>query len=325
MTGFFILPGRAELPFIYKVRRVRDGAIYCLRAVEVYQPPVEEASESTSNASKQQTTPTEGLTEATDMAPCLTATVSFKRREDAARYIHFRYQTPHVSAGHLQKTYGNVLSGKRPEDQPVAPSADAMWWTRGLEADLWEESGQRFPGVEVRKVDMASFNPGFGNPDRVGAWRQLSFYRLIKDEPVDFDAEDNRTSTLNLHACAHLYASDRNSLFLITNALNLTDQPIAITSLSHTVIFHGDPAALSMCDHQGRPIWFLQEAWTANGGLNRACHESRLWRCNDDGRDEIIATTKQDGVIRVPAVPVPVEELAQQSKRRRKRSGRGKL
>ena len=325
MTGFFILPGTTEVPFIYKVRRVRDGGIYCLRAVEVYQTLVEELSGSTSNATKPQTTVTEGPTEATDMAPCFTATVSFKRREDPGRFIHFRYQTPHVSAGHLRKTYGNVLSGKRPEDQPTAPGADAMWWTRGLEADLWEETGERFPGVEVRKVDMASFTAGIGNSDRAGGWRQLSFYRLIKDDAVDFGGDDNGTSTLNLHACAHLYASDRNSLFLISNALNLADQPIAMSSLSHTVIFHGDPAALSMCDHQGRSIWFLQEAWTENGGLNRGCYESRLWRCNDNGQDEIIATTKQDGMIRVPADVVSVEELAQLSKRRGNRFSKGKL
>ncbi|KAF7510357.1 hypothetical protein GJ744_006853 [Endocarpon pusillum] len=329
MTGFFVLPGRADLPFTYKVRRVRDGGIYCLRAVEVYQTLVEERSESTtSNATKQQTSLTEGLTEAKDMAPCFTATVSFKRREDPGRYIHFRYQTPHVSAGHLRKTYGKVLSGRRPEDQPIAPGIDSILWTRGLEADLWEETGLRFPGVEVRKVDMASSSTG--NPDRVGEWRQLSFYRLIKDDDdddaVDVDGDDsNTTSTLNLHACAHLYASDRNSLFVITNALNLADQLLAPTSLSHTVIFHGDPAALSMCDRQGRPIWFLQEAWTENGGSNRGCHESRLWRCDDDGRDEIIATTKQDGVIRVPADALSFEELEQQIERRRTRSGKAKL
>ncbi len=332
ITGFFILPGRTEVPFIYKVRRLRDGGIYCLRAVEVYQKMAEEASETRSDATKPQTTVTEETTETTDMAPCFTATVSFKRRENPDRYLHFRYQTPTVSAGHLRKTYGDVLDGRGPEHQPTAPGADAMWWNRGLEADLWEESGDRFPGVEVRKVDMGAFNAGFGNSDTAGRWRQLSFYRLITDDVTDINGDGNETSTLNLHACAHLYASDRNSLFLIARALDLADQPVAMSSLSHTVIFHADPPALSMCDDRGAAIWFLQEAWTENGGSNRASHESRLWRWqhhDGDGREEIVATTKQDGVIRVPADSVPVEEIIQQMKKMKKtkanRSGRGKL
>ena len=164
------------------------------------------------------------------------------------------------------------------------------------------EAGEKFPGVGIRKVNMRSYNAGLGGPDQAGEWRQLSFYKLIKDvEEKDSDVGHDATSALTLDACVHLYASDRNSLFLIPRALGFEDSVVAMSSLSHTVIFHGDPSALQMCDLQGRPVWFLQEAWTENGGWNRGCHESRLWRLNDNGEDEIIATTKQDGMIRVPA------------------------
>ncbi len=324
MTGFFILPGRMDVPFTYRVRKVRDGGVYCLRSVEVYQRLAEDSSILRTRATEEQIIVEGRETEAEDLTPCFTATVSFKRREDSAKYVAFRYQTPHVSAGHLLKPYASVLDGKTPEDHPTAPGADAMWWTQGLDADVWTEAGEKFPGVDIRKIDMRAYNAGLGSSDQAGVWRQLSFYRLIKADEEDHDGDD-KTSTLNLHACAHLYASDRNSLFLITRALGFEDQVVAMSSLSHTVIFHGDPAGLRMCDEQGQSIWFLQEAWTENGGLNRGCHESRLWRCDRDGRDEIIATTKQDGMIRVPAGSTSADTMVEKRETRMNKISREKL
>jgi Thioesterase-like superfamily len=295
-----------------------------VRSIEVYQKSVEESSHSRASTTEEQIRRRPRQTEALDVTPCFTATVSFKRREDPAKYAEFRYQTPQVSAGHIRKTYTRVLQSKKPDDQPTAPGADAMWWTRGVDADVWTETEQVFPGVDIRKVDMGSYNRGRGSPDRVGEWRQLSFYRLIKDDKEEHDGDDE-TSMLNLHACAHLYASDRNSLFLITHALGLEDQIVAMSSLSHTVIFHGDPESLRMCDKKGKPTWFLQEAWTENGGLNRGCHGSRLWSCSDDGTDEIIATTKQDGMVRVPADSISTDENLEKRKSRMENFGKGKL
>jgi acyl-CoA thioesterase len=324
MTGFFILPGRIDVPFMYKVRRVRDGGVYCLRSVEVYQMPVEESSGSRDSTTEEQISGRPRQTEAMDVTPCFTATASFKRREDPAKHVDFRYQTPQVSAGHIRRTYASVLHGRKPEDQPTAPGADAMWWTRGVDADVWTEAAQVFPGVDIRKVDMNAYNHGLGSPDQAGEWRQLSFYKLIKDDEDEHDSDDE-TSTFNLHACAHLYASDRNSLFLTTRALGFEDQIVAMSSLSHTVIFHGDPQSMRMCDKKGRATWFLQEAWTENGGLNRGCHESRLWTCRDDGLDEIIATTNQDGMVRVPADSISIDEILEERKSRMEKFGKGKL
>lgn len=324
MTGFFVLPGRTDVPFTYKVRKIRNGGIYCLRSVEVYQLSPDESSNSRAGVTKEQVIMEGRQLERMDVTPSFTATVSFKRREDPAKNVHFRYQTPSISTDHLQKTYSSVLDGKKPEDQPIAPSADATWWTQRMDADVRTEGGDSFPGVKVRKVNMDSYNRTPRTPDRAGEWRQLSFYGLIRDDKEEFDSHDE-TSTLNLHACAHLYASDRNSLFLIPHALGFEDQVVAMSSLSHTVIFHGDQAQLHMFDRQGKPIWFLQEAWTENGGLNRACHESRLWRCNEDGKDEIIATTKQDGMIRVPADSTTLDQILGNERTRKDKSSEAKL
>jgi hypothetical protein len=62
-----------------------------------------------------------------------------------------------------------------------------------------------FPGLDMRKVDMAAYNDTRETLDK----RQLQYYRVLGPMPrVDEDP--------NLHAAAHLYASDRNGLFPVS-------------------------------------------------------------------------------------------------------------
>jgi hypothetical protein len=57
----------------------------------------------------------------------------------------------------------------------------------------------------MRKVDMTAYNKPRPTLER----RQLQYYRVIGAMPsIEDDA--------NLHACAHLYASDRNGLFPVS-------------------------------------------------------------------------------------------------------------
>jgi acyl-CoA thioesterase len=122
-------------------------------------------------------------------------------------------------------------------------------------------------------------------------YRQLAFYRAIGDIPV---------SLPNLHACAHLYASDRNSLFLVSNALRIQDMVAKMGSLSHSVVFHVDSNELlfkgveGIAEVSGREGWFCQEAWTPRSEGGRGMHESRIW----DHRGVHIASTWQDGLVR---------------------------
>jgi acyl-CoA thioesterase len=70
-------------------------------------------------------------------------------------------------------------------------------------------------------------------------------------------------------------------------------------SLGHTVIFHAGAERLRTVDRSTkRRRWFVQEAWTSNSGENRGCHESRLW---DWKKGEVVATTLQDGMVRINA------------------------
>jgi hypothetical protein len=198
-----------------------------------------------------------------------------------------------------------VLEGKRCEDHPLAPGADALWWEQ-QEKEEWEREAAAFPGVECRKVDMKRYN--FSNDGRTNEdensditsrWRQLLFYRLIQDD----DSNVNDPVDLNLHAAAHLYASDRNSLFLIQRAAGYQDVRTTMASLSHTVVFHGLAEHLCMVDDSGKSKWFVQEAWTSGSGDKRGTHNSRLW---DYEAGRVLATTLQDGMLRFPAVE-PVE------------------
>ncbi len=111
--------------------------------------------------------------------------------------------------------------------------------------------------------------------------RKLDYYRPICPMP---------TTNINLHACAHLYTSDRNSLFIISNAVDYGDEVEMMGSLSHNVVFHGTDKDLVMKEGE----WCLQGMSAPRSGHGRGMHESRIW----DKRGKPIARTWQDGLVR---------------------------
>jgi acyl-CoA thioesterase len=183
------------------------------------------------------------------------------------------------------------LEGKRIQDHPQAPGADVKWYRQRLSEGTVKE--KVFPGAEIRKVDMTRYNERINRADE---YRQLHFYCIVGNAGPD----------LNLHACAHLYASDRNSMYLIPNAVKEWGQPgmVSMSSLSHTVVFHTGGEGLRWKEEEeeeehGEKGYFCQEAWTSRSGGNRAVHESRIW--SREGL--LVATTLQDGVVRVVMDP----------------------
>ena len=295
ITGYFLLLGDSGVPFTYHVRRVRDGGIYCLRTVEVYQDS--KAGEG-------------GKT------PCFVATVSFKRDESGKQKKGLRRFFEHQSAmpNHIDTTYKDVLQGKTFEDHSIDPAADGIWSDQ-MSWKLWKQRGEAFPGLEQRKVDMRRFNGravegGKDGGELARRWRLLVFYRVLREEDVldsmkitnKDTGDDKDEDDLNFHACAHLYASDRNSLFLGQRALGYETIHTQAGSLAHTVIFHGPPSRLKMFDDSGKRKMYVQESWTSNSGADRLTHNSRLWDY-DEGR--IIATTMQDGMMRIPTDAKP--------------------
>lgn len=229
---------------------------------------------------------------------CFSGVCSFKRPEKG----NFSHQP--LAA---QARYQSVLAGKRPEDYPFSPSVDADWWNQYIAEEGVVE--RPFPGVDVRKVDMKDYNQTEEVKRDPGKFRQLHFYRL-KGSPGrdgsrtdDFRARTQAGEYDNLYACAHMYASDKNSLLLIPRALGRSSFT-AMASLSLTVIFHqhGEPLRTDdwQASKQGEDEvrkWFLQEGWTPSSGDNRAIHESYLW--SPDGT--LLATTIQNSQLRLPS------------------------
>ena len=270
MTGTFILAGRLDVPYVYSVRHVRDGFMYCTRSVDARQ-------------------------DGKIMFSCL---CSFKLDEKQKTFQHQPLS--------VQERYQSLLAGKRPENQPVSPSVDADWWIDVVQQGSIAE--REFPGLDVRKVDMGNYNNEVirENPEK---YRQLTQYRLKglpdagpnvtvsqmkeKDRAGDYD---------NLYACAHMYSSDKNSLLLIPRSLGIKNWA-DMASLTLTVIIHQHGDALRMVDWEATPDqgsdvamkWFIQEGWSPRSGENRAVHESHLW--GPDGT--LVATSLQDSLLRL--------------------------
>jgi acyl-CoA thioesterase II len=134
----------------------------------------------------------------------------------------------------------------------------------------------------MRKVDMTAYNSGRSVVDK----RQLQWYSVFGAMPSDQP---------NLHACAHLYASDRNSLKVIPNFVEVGNDYSAIASLSHTVVFHSEAGELAMVDPDGKKRWFCQEFQVDRVSHGRGFVTSRIWR--EDGVH--VASQSQDGLIRM--------------------------
>ena len=169
---------------------------------------------------------------------------------------------------------------------------------------------------------MTTFNMGREPVDR----RQLTLYSLRGSLPSPYT---NQTSSIggnaskdrilsceaNLHLVGHLYASDRNSLFIVPNHLELGFEFTRMASLSHTVIFHvgiedlllrdeppdDDPRAFPTTKESKRGEldtqrkWYMQESWIQRVEGGRGLHTSRLW---DPDTGLHIASTMQDGLVR---------------------------
>ncbi|KAF2108053.1 acyl-CoA thioesteras-like protein [Lophiotrema nucula] len=297
ITGWFTLGGRPQEHFVYSVHKIRDGYNYCTRSVTV--------------------------TQAAEKGTMFTCTCSFKREEGSP----FEYQ----DKVDLKKKYKDVLQGREddPMEHPAAPSQDSEWFR---ETYLPEHPDHYNPigGLHLRKVDMRKYNEPRAPIDR----RQLTFYSPRGSLPLPtapYPPESNVTAVLsltreaNLHACAHLYASDRNSLFILPNHLGLSRKYTRMASLSHTVIFHvgirdllmlpeprinhpnsdptlfdEDPSTICNLEEYGKGDkdgrkWFVQESWFSRSSGGRGLHHSRLW---DYSSGVHIATTIQDGLIR---------------------------
>ena len=238
---------------------------------------------------------------------CFTGTVYFKTAEMGRLDLQEKVD--------LWDQYKTVLRGKSPEDFLECPGMDVPWYWK-----YREETGQndRFPGLESTKVDMTAYNENRHPLDRRG----LIFYRTLG--PLLPDP--------NLHLVAHLYASDRNSLYIVANHMDVGDLYTQMSSLVHITSFHSGMEHLCfgpskskghpMEETDGNGCWFAKEDWTTRTSNGRAMFHSRLWA--PDGTQ--MATVMQDGMIRYTKKPdATPDELATLQQRERSWKPREKL
>jgi acyl-CoA thioesterase II len=252
ITGWFMLPGLFDVPFIYKVHNIRDGRSYCTRIVNV--------------------------TQASGKGVCFTCTCSFKTEEssdlDAQESVD------------VWSKYDSVLKGKKPDDFPEAPGMDVPGYHKLLANG---HPNDKFPGLTMKRVDMSAYN----DPREPLERRQLIFYRPIGELPSD----------LNLHMCAHLYASDRNSLFIVANHLGVGGSFSQMGSLTHTVTFHANLKDLRFERNEppnsSQGNWFCKEDGTDRASVGRANFHSRVF--SPDGVH--VMSIVQDGMVRIGERP----------------------
>ncbi|KAK3071293.1 hypothetical protein LTR53_008886 [Teratosphaeriaceae sp. CCFEE 6253] len=218
------------------------------------------------------------VTQAQGKGICFTCICSFKIAEDSPFDAQEEID--------IWDKYKSVLDGRKPEDFEECPGMDVPWyWKRRKDTG----ENDQFPGLTARKVDMACYNQPKHPLDR----RQLILYRTIGTLPA----------SPNMHLCAHLYASDRNSLFIVANQFDVGDVWTKMGSLVHSVTFHtgmedlffqpSEDSQSPLDDSNGR--WFCKEDWSDRVGAGRALFHSRIW--SPGGRH--VATVLQDGMIRV--------------------------
>jgi acyl-CoA thioesterase II len=116
--------------------------------------------------------------------------------------------------------------------------------------------------------------------------KNIYIYSTISEATSDQDP--------NLAACAHLYHSDRESVWSILRQYELLDVLDSAASLSHTVIFHGGAEQLKFHNASGRR-WFFLESWSKRVSDGRGLHEGRIY----DREGNHVASTMQDGAIRL--------------------------
>ncbi|TKA33380.1 hypothetical protein B0A54_14076 [Friedmanniomyces endolithicus] len=148
VTGWFLLPGKADERFIYNVRIIRDGG-YSTRGVNVVQE--------------------------SDPGVCFTCICSFKKPEkESTPSIDIRQRLD------LRKEFSAVLMNKQPHEHEEMPGVDAPWY--------WEFSKRNggytdpFPGLHLHKVDMDLYN----NPKASDGLdhRNLKYYSVRGDMPA---------------------------------------------------------------------------------------------------------------------------------------------
>ncbi|KAI1634076.1 thioesterase-like superfamily-domain-containing protein [Biscogniauxia mediterranea] len=186
-----------------------------------------------------------------------------------------------------QQRFADVLSSRAPSAWPPAPNVDIA----AVMAKLGSATQMTtFPGLEMRKVDLSSYNAGRALPER----RELILYRLLA--PLK---EEEGNGGCDAHILAHAYGADRNGLLMVGNHAGFGYDLGRAASLSYSFVVHVNPADAVMAysntdDVDNLDEWWVQEACFPRVEAGRAIIMSKIW----SPAGVHVATMYQDGILR---------------------------
>lgn len=339
ISGAWTYPGYSDRPFIYTVTPLATSATsrsFLTYLVEARQPlaphpfPSGAAAVSRGPAKLPPLGPTafSALVSLVPPSPHLSPPPATSLSPGPAPQLPLVHVTS--SSPSPQQRFASVLASRAPEEWPLAPGVDVTGVLRRVTIPQ-QLSRKSFPGVELRKVDMSSWNAGREPWERT----ELLAYRLIvppsptqearDDGDVDSDAktegcETDEADEPNLHAALHVFVSDRNGILMAANHLGFGEGLGRTCSLTCAYVVHVDaedcvmrrrgrsaaegatsprssaPVTASpwkgQWDNDGE--WWISEVSFPRAAVGRATVLSRIW--SPGGVH--VATAYQDGSVR---------------------------
>ncbi|KAL9083971.1 MAG: hypothetical protein Q9159_005464 [Coniocarpon cinnabarinum] len=215
------------------------------------------------------------VTQEDSRGTCFTCTASFKKP------THNPPNRTYQQDVDIESKYAEAIQGRKPWEHADYLNTEHPSFLQ-LPDDWKHHPSLSFPGLTTKKVNMTPYNAR--RP--IEARRSLAYYTPL------YSTMPSYAESPNLHICAHLYASDRNSLFRSADMVGVADWK-AMASLSHTVLIHETDERASVAEN-GEGKWMCQEAWTDRLADGRVTHFSRIWKGGVH-----LASTVQDGMLRV--------------------------
>jgi len=307
--GFFSEAGHDDRPFIYEVTTLASNPLFPNLLVTARQPSVP------STSTERDFYP---LADADlPLGPvCFSAMVSF--RPEGISQLDAQESPP-------QERFREILQSRKPAEWNPSPITD-------IEGILGFIPGARkavgmFPGLEMRKVDMTSYNKGRPMYER----REIILYRLLAplpaNAPTSESGSEEESDGPDAHICAHAFGADRNGLLMIGNHAGYGNELGRAASLSYSFVVHVDAAdaVMNYCSDDNEidkdegkgnsnsnsnsksytdGEWWLQETSFPRVQTGRGIVHSKIW----SPRGVHVATEYQDGIIR--RKPRPGDKVA---------------
>ncbi|KAK7700554.1 hypothetical protein SLS57_012075 [Botryosphaeria dothidea] len=273
ISGYFISAGISTVPFIYTITPLRTGKSFLTLTVLAHQP-------------------TSPLPQNT--SPCFTATISFKHPSPpytpSSPTPTLSYQS--TPAEPPLTRFAAILHHTHPRALPIRKYTDV----HAVIADTspTPHRSPSFPGLSWAQLPYAH-NALRRTPDPHHAHPQPA--RRVTCNA--YTARGGVRGDVNLAVCAHLFASDRETIYLAARHLGVRAEAArgTVASVSHKVVLHdlswrgvGFPAG-----EEGDERWFVQEVETDRWADGRVVVRGRIVDVETGAH---VASTLQDGVLK---------------------------